>query len=337
MAEFPTVNGAMLMDSSREDIGQTPLDEYVTVVANIYSTHDGKRSIWDIWCHTLHHAAGIAEQIRRRGPTEKLHTEIADFSLWLFTAILKLTGKFGQSEGRTETAQESLIRIQSSCSDLIWRKYPKLCPKCFAGETVSPEGWGLVNLCECAAQRTEKENDEVRRKRIMAVQRYSDGVRDTKPSSVDQWQEMFGGIFAKNLATLSLSDIALHLMEELGETSDAMVRMYTYKEKTFRLGEPNWRMTNLEGQLADVFSWLFVLTEKLNVLHGEGHQHDKQQLSTIPKRTDSNRLSSIIWQRYGSNDLGSFYCPFCKDITCHCQIILVPQTHPIEELVQKFE
>jgi hypothetical protein len=107
--------------SSRREIGQIPLDQYVDTVASIYSSNDGKRSMWDVWCHTLHHAAGIAEQIRRRGPHESLHKEIADFCLWLFTAILKLTGKFGQSEGR-ETDQESIIRIQSTCSNLIWHK-----------------------------------------------------------------------------------------------------------------------------------------------------------------------------------------------------------------------
>jgi NTP pyrophosphatase (non-canonical NTP hydrolase) len=325
------------MGRSRREIGQIPLDQYVDAVASIYSTHDGKRSIWDVWWHTLHHAAGIAEQIRRHGPSEKLHIEIADFSLWLFTAVLKLTDKFGHSEGRTEKRQESLIRIQNRCSDLVWYKYPKLCPRCFAGEKPNIEGSGDVSGCKCPPRRTENEDDETRRKRIMAVRHYSDTVRSAKPSGLDEWQEMFGAIFAKNLATFSPSDIALHLMEELGEVSDAMVRMYTYKEKTFRLGEPNWRMANLEGQLADVFSWLFVLIERLNFAVREGHQHEEQQLSAIPEHPVSNRLSSIIWRRYGSNELDSFYCPFCKHATCHCSIILVPETHPIEELVQKFE
>jgi len=171
----------------------------------------------------------------------------------------------------------------------------------------------------------------------MAVRRYSDGIRNKKPSSVDEWQEMFGAIFAKNLATLSPTDIALHLMEELGEASDAIVRLYTYKEETFRLGEPNWRMTNLEGQLADVFSWLFLLIEKLDFIDRESHQHEEQPSTTTPKHAELNHLSSIIWRRYGSDDLGSFFCPFCRAAVCRCAIILVPANRSIEELVQKFQ
>jgi NTP pyrophosphatase (non-canonical NTP hydrolase) len=245
----------------------------------------------------LHHAAGIAEQIRRRGPNEKLHTEIADFSLWLFTAILKLTGKFGQSEGRAETPQESLIRIQSNCSDLIWHKYPKLCPRCFASDKANTEKLGPPSLCECLEQRSENEGDETRRKRITAVRHYSDAVRIAKPSGLDEWQEMFRAVFAKKLAALSSTDIALHLMEELGEVSDAMVRMYTYKEKTFRLAEPNWRQANLEGQLADVFSWLLLLAEKLNILERERHQDEEKSMQAEPQLAESDRLSGIIWRR----------------------------------------
>jgi len=324
------------MGRSRHEIGQIPLDEYVDAVASIYSTHDGKRSIWDVWCHTLHHAAAIAEQIRRHGPNEKLHTEIADFSLWLFTAILKLKGKFGQSEGRAETPQESVIRIQSSCADLIWHKYPKLCPTCFANETVAHEKPGHLNICECPAQRAENENDDTRRKRTTAVRHYSEGVRNKKPSGVDEWQEMFGAIFAKNLATLSPSDIALHIMEELGEASDAMVRMYTYSERNFIDEEPNWRQSDLEGELADVFSWLFALVNKLDTAKA-GIQKDRDQDSRpAAVSTESVRLSGIIWDRYGSDSSNSFCCRKCKGIVCNCQIILVPNTHSIEMLVQKF-
>jgi len=171
----------------------------------------------------------------------------------------------------------------------------------------------------------------------MAVRHYSDQVRSAKPSGLDEWQEMFGAIFAKELVALSPTDIVLHLMEELGEVSDAMIRMYTYKEKTFRLGEPNWRQSNLEGQLADVFSWLLVLAEKLDILERERGERQGQRKHAKLQRAESIQLSGIIWRRYGSDDLGSFYCPFCKMTACHCAIILVPDGRSLEELVEKFQ
>src|SRR5260370_5993085 len=264
------------------------------------------------------------------GVEEKLHEEIADFSLWLFTTVLKLKGKFGESEGRSETAQESLIRIGNSCSDLRWHKYPNLCHSCsgrkIAGDTTIPASLGL-NPCECLSRRPETEKKEERRKRLSGVHNYSDRVRGEKPISIDGWQQMFSAIFASNLTSLSLTQMALHVMEELGEASDAIIRMYTYKEETFRSGEPNWRQLNLEGQLADVFSRTFALAEKLNLLTNQ---------SSDAKRAESVRLSGIIWKRYGSESLTPFFCPFCKHPVCRCPLIFVPATRPIDELLQKF-
>src|SRR5260370_17880697 len=116
------------MESSSANVGQKSLDEFVDVVAKVYSPHDRHRSVWDVWCHTLHHAAGVAEQIRKGAPHGDLYREIADFSLWLFTAILKLVGKFGEPKGSFEAPHDKFIRIQSTCSDLLWYKYPKSFP-----------------------------------------------------------------------------------------------------------------------------------------------------------------------------------------------------------------
>ncbi len=324
----------------RVDSGQTSLDEYVNVVASVYSPHDHHRSIWDVWCHTLHHAAGIAQQIRKGATEDKLHVEIADFSLWLFTVVLKLTGNFGQSEGRSETPQESLFRIQSSCSNLLWHKYPNACPLCSARKiaaNTTPAAIGDLYPCECLGHQPEAEQPDARRNRLIALRKYSDHARSKKPTSIDSWQTMFGAIFGQNLALLPLTEVALHLMEELGEVSDAMIRMYTYKEKTFRSGEPNWRQSNLEVQLADVFSWLFALAEKLNLLERERYEHEKQSSDSASEPFDPVRLSKIIWRRYGSDALGSFYCPFCGETVCKCPILLVPATRTIEELREKYQ
>jgi len=126
----------------------------------------------------------------------------------------------------------------------------------------------------------------------------------------------------------------LRLMEELGKASDAMIRMYSYTEGKFQLGEPNWRQMKLEAQLADVFSWLFGLVEKLGRLK---HACTNHKVQPDAESLDSPRLSEIIWRRYGSDDAHSFFCPFCKGTVCSCPIVLVPATKPAEELKAKFQ
>src|SRR5438876_1021941 len=251
------------MEPSSASVGQKSLDEFVDVVAKIYIAHDKNRSIWDVWCHTLHHAASVAEQIRTGETGKILHKEIADFSLWLFTTVLKLRGKFGQSEGTFEAPHDRFIRIQSTCSDLLWHKYPKVCPFCLdrkpASDSQAEASVGSLITCHYGEILRVVEDTDSRRKRATALRHRSDAIRSEMPASIDEWQKMFTEIFEADLAVLTLKDIALRLMEELGEASNAMIRMYSYKEETFRFGEPNWRQTNLELQLADVFSWLFLL------------------------------------------------------------------------------
>ncbi len=329
------------MESSRANVGQKSLDEFVGVVAKIYSPHDGHRSLWDVWCHTLHHAAGVAEQIRKGAPREDLHREIADFSLWLFTTILKLVGNFGEPQGSSEAPHDKFIRIQSTCSDLLWHKYPRACPSCsssrIADARIDDAGSGRINPCECSVHAPEAEDAAARGKRIEALQNYSEIIHAEKPRAIDEWQKMFGMVFETNLNVLALSDIALHLMEELGEVSDAMIRMYTYSEKKFDNGEPNRRQANLEREIADVFSWLFSLVEKLDLLEQKAHANTILDPKITPAHTASVRLSGIIWQRYGSDAPESFRCWKCKAHECRCQIILVPATRPAEELLKKFQ
>jgi hypothetical protein len=147
---------------------------------------------------------------------------------------------------------------------------------------------------------------------------------------------MFGAVFSDDLRLLTPSEIALHLMEELGEVSDAMIRMYSYSPRTFEGGEPNWRQVKLEAQLADVFSWLFALVEKLNSLKRFARGPETQGREMISPPVKTVTLSGIIWQRYGSDSLRTFCCWKCKLPACDCQIILVPATRPDTELLRKY-
>jgi hypothetical protein len=327
------------MERSRGSVGQVPLDDYVEVVARIYSAHDKNRSIWDVWCHTLHHAAAIAEQIRTDPTGYGLHKEIADFSLWLFTAVLKLRGKFGKSDGGPEAPHDQFIRIQLSCSDLLWHSYPNLCPLCFGGnppdslsQHTEPEN---LTQCECQTSPRTIERANARRGRLGRLKIYSEQNRGKKPVSIDEWQELFHRIFASSISALSLAEMALRLLEALGLASDAMIRMYSYTQTDFVRDEPNWRQSSLEARLADTFSWLFLLVEKLRCI--ETNNKEPQDSHTGTTLDSYTRLAQIIWDRYGSEDSGGFQCSKCESQICRCEIILVPLTHSADRLLELYK
>ena len=313
------------MQYSRATVGQLQLDEYVAVVPKIYSAHDQSRSIWDVWCHTLHHGAAVAERIRKKAPAHKLFTEVADFTLWLLTAVYKLSGRPGTRKTVAETPAETLVRIGSSCSDLLWHRYPGVCHLCYARRmkiTKGSQGQGRRNLgltdpCDCSEQSPDCRDKKTKRLDSTSLRKFSEANRSRKPTTIDDWQAMFAAIFGPNIKQLSPADIGLHLMEELGEVSDALVRMYSYTKKDFCAGEPNWRQARLEGQIADVFSWLFALVQKLN-------------------EAEPVTLSAIVWRRYGSDRLQAFRCPACDRVVCSCRLIFIPATNPMKEWLQKF-
>jgi hypothetical protein len=261
------------MEYSRASVGRIPLDDFVSIVHQIYSPHDMNRSIWDVWCHALHHAGAVAEKIRNGASPSSLSedADVADLALWLFTILHKLSGEIGKRRSVREPPEEPLIKISAGISELLVLRSGK-------------EGLG-------------------------------------RPTSIDEWQDAVGQELAAILPGLSLSDVASRVLEELAETSDAMIRMYCYTQEGLRAGEPIRRRSRLEAQLADLFVWLFALVERI----GLGSGVETRQVKVL--------LSETIWARYGSEDGHCFCCRHCKGRVCSCRIILVPATYPVEEFL----
>ena len=205
---------------------------------------------------------------------------------------------------------------------MVWHRYPGVCHLCYARRSKSgnaeARGPGLLAPCDCSAHGPDCRDKQTKRLDSKNLLKFSEANRSRKPNSIDDWQTMFAIIFRENIKQLSPTDIGLHLMEELGEVSDALVRMYSFTKKDFRSGEPNWRQARLEGQIADVFSWLYALVQKLN---------DVKPIT----------LSGIIWRRYGSDSLQSFRCPTCAKPVCVCPLIFVPATRPTQEWLDKLQ
>jgi hypothetical protein len=110
------------------------------------------------------------------------------------------------------------------------------------------------------------------------------------------------------------------LLEEMGEVSDALVRMYTYLETDSIERELVARQIRLEDELADVLSWLFGLVERLS-----SNQTHLAEGKTV-------QLSTILWGKYGSDELGSFWCRHCRSIICECPVRLIQREEEVKHL-----
>ena len=271
--------------------------------------------------HANHHAAGIAEEVRKED-IDSLLVQIADCAMWLFTMVKKLQGPIGVPKPPDESPKERVMRVSSAYSDMLWRRFPGMCPFCYwrrrGTESQLEERSGFTDPCDCLPNRVTRLSTE-KRAHAIALIAFSREAESRKPTGVDEWQRMFGAIFGASLQRLRLSEIALHLLEEMGEASDALVRMYTYNEKTFPVEVPI-RQVWLEGELSDVSSWLFAIVEKLSAQR------------KCPTEGDDLFLSQIIWKRYGSDEFERFKCWKCHEPSCTCSIILVPPDRTVEDL-----
>ena len=319
---------------TKGSIGSLPLEEFVSQVRGIYEEKDDARSIWDVWLHANHHASAIGEEARKYQPGDKLFVEIADFAMWLFTLLAKITGPF-EAPVDSQRIQESTVRIKVHFPEIVWNKYPGMCPVCFwrryeAGMDMSAAGFD--EPCDCLLHSVETRKQRKKRIHTKLLRKYAGQHHDDKPASVDQWQKMFGKIYESNLRHLTLSDIAFHLLEEVGEVSYAMSQMYTYR-KDFKSREPSWRQIWLEEEIADVTSWLFTLVDSLKLMPRIARAFQKYLAKKQVLREEKITLSGIIWRRYGSDDLRKLYCPHCNNTTkCECAIQLISKNADFAKL-----
>lgn len=305
------------------------LDEFVAKIPLIYANKDDLRSIWDVWLHANHHASAIGEEVRKNKPGGALLDQIADFAMWLFTIAVKLNRPFGEETEIDKRNEEPLIRISKGFSGLLWSKYPGMCPVCYwrrtGGDRAKEKTEKFGQKCDCLQFDVESRDQGQKQKHVTALREYAEANKGSKPTTVDGWQTMFGSIYEANLRHIDLTDIAFHLLEEMGEVSDAMLRMYTYtKKQPFMLDELGWRQIWLEEEIADVSSWLFALVIKLDLIRETADEYDKwryEEGAYAPR--DSIQLSRIIWKKYGSDDLTAFFCKKCKKNKCVCPIQLV--------------
>ncbi|MDP2641097.1 MAG: hypothetical protein Q8P39_00955 [Candidatus Yanofskybacteria bacterium] len=160
----------------------------------------------------------------------------------LLLHIVKQMGRIAKALRRED--QKDLLRalprfyiwVVSFCvmyridlEEAVWNKYKGCCPYC-----------GATEHCSCASNST-KPAQWYRNESVM------------RPRTVAEWQEMFRRIYGETNHTLSLTEIGLHLAEEVGEVSEA-----------FYLRERDGEAP-LHYEIADTIAWLFALANRLGI------------------------------------------------------------------------
>jgi len=117
---------------------------------------------------------------------------------------------------------------------------------------------------------------------------------------------MFQDVYSSAHQSLDLRDVALRLVEEVGEVANAIRALQTDTDS----------FVGLEGEIADVFSWIAMLFLKLEVWKAANPTAwDFEDGTDVVSLSDVFTLSWLLWQVYGARS-GLITCPNCGKRPC---------------------
>lgn len=320
------------------------LDDYYDNFSRMWSRDYNERSALDLWLHVVDHASRVAKAIRKQQPHNVLD-DIADTTIWMFSFIAHCNNSINKID-------ES-FKLNLTPSEIIWKKFPNICPLCFdfsVANMVINGKYPLDNkeyiveflsanqnqstTCTCISResKSEIELNFIRKNRIELDNiriLYSESLikKNVKPKYIDGYQDMFDGIYKHINRMVSVEEMGFRLLEEVGEATQAFQDLYTYNDSsepyTKELHE--FRKNKLYDELADIFSWLFTIVLKLQSTYVTQAMKYIESINYgfIP-RPEANSLSfsGIIWAKYGRTkeraNLANLTCPGCKKSICSC-------------------
>lgn len=180
------------------------LDEWVKQINAIYEQSNGERDFKDVLLFSFEEVGRCSQLVNRDHDDQ-----ILDIIPRLFKWFSILYAKSG---------------IKLPVSDMIWNKFPGICPYCkhsSCGCMFSKERFNYYDLVKKAEE-----------------------TRDFKPKTLDEWQGLFEKIYSRN-GDYKMEKNVSHLFEELSELSEVHRLHFIEADK------------DLVGmELADVFSWI---------------------------------------------------------------------------------
>lgn len=322
---------------------EASLEEYAEAIGNIWPL-DQDRPIWLLWLHVLSHATLVCEEVRKNR-WHKVAKELAEVVVWWLTFVRRVTLPPAK---KVSEADKIVPYIGSTPSDIVWFKYPAVCPVClgrwFAENCkTTSEVFGLVSqnfkkinlffkenpncTCLAAKQGVEERDEAFKRFTKQCLHEYARRTRKRRrPPSLRGMAEMLNSIFANNIEVLSVEEIAFHLLEEVGEVSKSLSMLYmqdigNFEAESF-LQDRRYRVVDFAEELADVFSWSVALLAKIYRFLECAAQFaaEYKTVESMPELVRGNleRTSNIvdlIWTIYGKGSM--LVCEQCREFPCN--------------------
>jgi len=227
---------------------------------------------------------------------------------------------------------EKLKNTFWSLEDIIWNKYPYVCPYCTSdllrtngNEDLSEEEFHerlesakKQLVCKCPTIRKELEGLEEKIKsqfiRKEVIEYYKGVNEHKKPKTLDGWLKMFDDIYGNVNHNMPISQIAFHLHEEVGEVQRVIMKYDASRNLFEGKRVSHGRVTEqinveLRNEISDVFSWTSAL---INHFISMSQNFNKfREYYNLDGEPLTLSLASALFEEYGTG------CPRCKQERCH--------------------
>jgi NTP pyrophosphatase (non-canonical NTP hydrolase) len=327
------------------------IDDYAADIQEIWP-RDKTRPILQHWLNVVAHASVLAEEIRKSS-WDKVAHETAEVFVWWLSFVMRISLP-------PENNSDAIFYLPCKPSEIVWSKFPNRCPVCFGLilsqiiniSPASEEGFSSVTVenahlieaytslkdkkCSCLI---EKELIEKRSKSFKyfvksQLDRLSklEELREDKPTSLKRLEASLENIYEPPIFVLSASEIAFHLLEEIGEVSEALVSLTMQPTDTGTdfLNEHKKRLRNLREELADVFSWTIAMRARTHFIlsratayvkdaykEGEGLEKEVGEKFVSKLLEPTSNIVGLLWKIYASGNSNELRCEECGERECN--------------------
>ncbi len=317
---------------------RTSIDQFVNQIEIVWK-RNASRTPLHVWLHVVRHSALLAESIRRQTYGMAMQ-ECAHILVWWMSFIARLQDCVRANDG-VHVDGSLVFFLRRSATNLIWRKYPGVCPACVEVDML-PYKRKNVQTFRRLAQKVLKDRfrkscvcfgrlDEVEKRHetnglgarkedlFNCIRSFADKTRQKRPKTLDQLEKLFHKIFHNNIIVTPIESVCFHFLEEVGEISTVLSQMYRVPRDEL---DVQWEKLDADAEelgdeLADVFSWLCAMTFKIK----KAIENSRQQLNYFvlrpieeaPKISLLESLKSCyVWNQ------GVLSCYRCKRAPCRC-------------------
>jgi len=232
-----------------KDPAQLTLEEWCSEFFDANPGSWDKLDSAEAWLRFVEIAAFIAEQVRTE-EYAKMVVGLGRALGWLCSFVKVYSEKH---------RKERFPSFMESLSEMMWKKYPGTCYRC-THELRHDDIVGPRYLpCVCLAVPQVPEDKRPLRELHLKTAR----EKKPRPSYLDQWANMIKDIYGPNHRQLSLSAIALHFLEEVGEVAEDLRKLRELRPRPSEKSKRE-RIMKFQDEIADVFSWILGLLNKLD-------------------------------------------------------------------------